>query len=237
MATTIYEAKTIKLIDGAEIRISPLKIFYLREFMEVFEFVRSSETDDAALIFLTECVRIAMKQYYPTIRTILDVEDSLDMPTMYDILDVAAGIKINKDPKEDSINKQKEESVKKQAVDSASSWEGLNLAELEAEVFLLGIWKDYEELEISMSMPELMVTLNQKRELEYQEKKFLAAMQGVDLDKENGRKEENAWERMKAKVFSGGQAADSNDIIALQGVNAQKAGFGIGMGLDYERLD
>jgi hypothetical protein len=42
---------------------------------------------------------------------------------------------------------------------------------------------------------------------------------------------------MKARVFSGGQAADSKDIVALQGVNAQKAGFGIGMGLDYEKID
>jgi hypothetical protein len=39
---------------------------------------------------------------------------------------------------------------------------------------------------------------------------------------------------MKARVFSGGATSDSNDIIALQGINAQKAGFGIGMGLSYE---
>jgi hypothetical protein len=42
---------------------------------------------------------------------------------------------------------------------------------------------------------------------------------------------------MKARVFSGGQASDSKDIVALQGINAQKAGFGIGMGLDYEKID
>ena len=38
---------------------------------------------------------------------------------------------------------------------------------------------------------------------------------------------------MKARVFSGGTATDSNDIISLQGINAAKAGFGIGDGLDY----
>ena len=81
-------------------------------------------------------------------------------------------------------------------------------------------------------MPELMVTLEVVRELDYTEKKFLAAIQGVDLDgdKNKGQKE---WEDMKARVFSGGKATDSNDVLALQGVNAQKAGFGIGMGLDY----
>lgn len=41
---------------------------------------------------------------------------------------------------------------------------------------------------------------------------------------------------MKARVFSGGQASDSSDIVSLQGYNAEKAGFGIGMGLDYERI-
>jgi hypothetical protein len=91
-----------------------------------------------------------------------------------------------------------------------------------------------EELESSLSMAELTETLNAKREAEYSEKKFLAAMQGVDLDKQSGK--EDAWEKMKAKVFSGGQAANSNDILAYQGANAQKNGFGIGMGLTYEKL-
>ncbi len=42
---------------------------------------------------------------------------------------------------------------------------------------------------------------------------------------------------MKARVFSGGAAANAKDIVALQGISAQKAGFGIGMGLDYEKID
>ena len=85
-------------------------------------------------------------------------------------------------------------------------------------------------------MPELTTTLNAKRESDYREKKFLAAMQGVDLDKQTGKDQENAWERLKAKVFSGGKTTDPNDITALQGINAQRAGFGIGMGLSYEKI-
>jgi hypothetical protein len=88
-----------------------------------------------------------------------------------------------------------------------------------------------------MSMPELSATLNAKREADYAEKKFLAAMQGVDLDEQSGRKEEDPWEAMKARVFSRGQAGGANDVLALQGQNAAKQGFGIGMGLDYERID
>jgi hypothetical protein len=229
MATTVYQTKNVTLIDGTEIEIIPLKIKYLREFMEAFENVKKSKNDDEAIEFLVECVRISMKQFYPKIsKNKSEVEDNFDMPTIYTILDISAGIK---------INQKSEDTVKDQATDSGSSWSDLDLAKIESEVFLLGIWKDYKELEESLSMPELMATLSSRRELDYQEKKFLAAIQGVDLDKESGsNKGQQEWEDMKARVFSGGATSDSKDILALQGQNAKKAGFGIGMGLDYEDL-
>jgi hypothetical protein len=205
----------------------PLKIKYLRQFMEAFELVKTANNDEEAIIFLSNCAAIAMKQYYPKIANISDLEDSMDLPGIYDVLEIAAGIK---------INEKSENPVKEQAQDSGSSWEKLDLAKLEAEVFLLGIWKDYEELELSLSMPELMITLESKRDFDYQEKKFFAAIQGVDLDKNSGASSQNKWEEMKAKAFSGGKATNSNDVLSLQGYNAQKAGFGIGMGLGYEDL-
>lgn len=227
MATTIYKNKIIKLIDGTEIEATPLKIKYLREFMTAFDLVRDTQDDAEAISSLVACARIAMKQYYPSIsKTIEDVEDNLDLPAIYQVLEIAGGIKINKDS---------QEAVKDQAVDSGMTWEDLDLAKLESEVFLLGIWKDYHDLELSLSMPELLATLESKRELDYEEKKFLAAIQGVDLDKNsNSEKGQKEWENMKARVFSRGATSDSNDVLALQGVNAQKAGFGIGLGLDYE---
>jgi hypothetical protein len=229
MATTIYKSEIIHLFDGTELEIMPLKIKYLREFMQAFENVKVTKNDDEAIAALVECVRVCMKQYYPSISgSVEDVEDSIDMPTVYKVLDVSAGIR---------INKKSEEPVKDQAVESGSSWDDLDLAKLESEVFLLGIWKDYHELELSLSMPELMATLEVSRELDYAEKKFMAAIQGVDLDAESGKgKGQQEWEDMKARVFSGGQTSDSNDILSFQGPKARKAGFGIGMGLDYENL-
>lgn len=167
-----------------------------------------------------------MKQFLPEIKTIEQLEDTFDLPTMYRILDIAAGVKINEKSQETPVEQAKE---------SGTSWEDMDLAKLESEVFLLGIWKDYDELETSLSMPELVATLSAKRDLDYSEKKFFAAIQGVDLDAQTGKS--NAWEDMKARVFSGGQATSANDVLALQGQNAVKAGFGIGMGLDYERID
>jgi hypothetical protein len=229
MATTIYKSEIIHLFDGTELEIIPLKIKYLREFMQAFENVKVTKNDDEAIAALVECVRVCMKQYDPPISgSVEDIEDSIDMPTVYKVLDVSAGIR---------INKKSEEPVKDQAVESGSSWDDLDLAKLESEVFLLGIWKDYHELELSLSMPELMATLEVSRELDYAEKKFMAAIQGVDLDAESGKgKGQQEWEDMKARVFSGGQTSDSNDILSFQGPKARKAGFGIGMGLDYENL-
>jgi hypothetical protein len=229
MATTVYQNKIIKLIDGTELEIMPLKIKYLREFMEAFEYVKKAKNDDEAIDYLIECVRITMKQYYPEITlTKSDIEDSLDMPTIYTILDISAGIK---------INEKSSQTVKTQAEDSGASWSDLDLAKIESEVFLVGIWKDYRELEESLSMPELIATLSSRRELDYEEKKFLAAIQGVDLDAQSGEsKGQKEWEDLKARVFSGGQTSDSNDILSFQGPKAQKAGFGINMGLDYEDL-
>lgn len=226
MATEVYKTKTISLLDDTKIELSPLKIKYLRKFMVEFENVKLANGDLEAISALSDCAMICMEQYKPEIATSAELfEDYINLDIIYDILEFAAGVK---------INKESEEEVKKQAVDSGSTWDDLDLAKLESEVFLLGIWKDYDQLEKSLSMPELMLTLSSARELDYQEKKFLAAMQGVDLDK--NKNEKNAWEEMKARVFSGGKATDANDILAYQGVNAQKAGFGIGMGMDYERI-
>jgi len=223
MATKIYDTKKISLVDDRIIVAAPLKIKYLREFLETFETIKEAKTDDDSISVLAKCALIAMQQYYPSIKTIEDLEDNLDLPTIYEVIDIAAGIK---------INEKSEDTVKDQAVESGSTWETLDLAKLESEVFLIGIWKDYDELESSISMQELTATLKIKRELDYSDKKFSAAMQGVDLDKNSG--SGNEWEDMKARVFSKGATQNGNDILALQGSNAEKAGFGIGHGLDYE---
>jgi hypothetical protein len=225
MTTTIYDTSIVVLLDDTEIEVMPLKIKYLKEVMANFdEKSKTVKTDDEMLDMIIECVLISMKQYQPSIKTKEQLEDLIDIKTMYDILEVSSGIKLTGDI-EDSKDAKKENS---------KGWGDLDLAKLESEVFLLGIWKDYEELETSLSMPELTATLSAKREDEYNHKKFLAAMQGVDLDKQSGK--QDAWQEMKARVFSGGKASGANDVVALQGVNAQKAGFGIGMGLSYEKL-
>jgi hypothetical protein len=117
MATKIYDTKKILLVDDREVLAAPLKIKYLREFLETFDTIKQAKTDDESISVLAHCALIAMKQYCPSIKTIEDLEDSLDLPTIYDVIDIAAGIK---------INQKSEEPVKEQAVDSGSSWDTLD---------------------------------------------------------------------------------------------------------------
>jgi hypothetical protein len=233
MPTEIYKRRSVHTIDGEEIEIIPLVIKHMKKLMYEFEDIISAQNSDETLQVLCECVRIAMKQFKPEIsKTIEDVQDNFDMKNIYKILEYSAGIKINT-KKSDEVKEQVDSSS------SSSSWDELDLAKLETEAFLLGIWKNYDELESSICIEELMAILSTKRELDYDEKKFLAAIQGVDLEENSGdgkQKGQKEWEDIKARVFSGGATSDSNDILALQGQNAKKAGFGIGMGLQYEDL-
>jgi hypothetical protein len=235
MPTEVYKTGYVSTIDGLEIEIIPIKIKYLKELMIAFDAVQNSTSEDQTIGVLTECCRIAMKQYCPQFsKSISDIEDNFDLNSIYDILYYSAGIDIKKNSEATVVDQAKKE-------ENEANWNTLDLAKLESEVFLLGIWKNFDELESSISIEELMQILSITRELDYEEKKFSAALQGVDLDagtekaegKAKGQKE---WEDLKARVFSGGATNDSNDVLALQGQNARKAGFGIGMGLAYEDL-
>lgn len=235
MATEVYKVDYVHTIDGVEIEISPLKIKYMRKFMTVFESMSSnSQSEDDVINYLSECVRICMEQYNPDLAESVDaVQDSFDLDTIYKIIDLAAGIKIKG-------QKEKEEDAEEETSNGAgNSWGELDLAKLESEAFCLGIWKNYTDLESSLSLQELMAIISSRRELDYDERKFAAAIQGIDLDANSSDGEvkgQQEWENLKARVASGGATNDANDILALQGKNAQQAGFGIGMGLGYEDL-
>lgn len=96
------------------------------------------------------------------------------------------------------------------------------------------MWRDYEDLEQSLSMPELNTTLAAKRDADYAHQKFMAALQGVDLEKNVKSGTPETFQDFASDVISKKTGTSSDDIVNLRGEEAQKAGFGVGFGLDYE---
>ena len=80
---------------------------------------------------------------------------------------------------------------------------------------MLGRWKNYDELESDLSLDELFATINAIREKEKRDKKFLAAINGIDLDEEE----------------------QVTDIVDNKGFVAQQEGFGINEGLGFMELE
>ena len=97
MATEVYETSTITLMDGTEIKMRPLKISLLREFMKAFgRLPEVAEDNDASMELLLECVQIAMKQYAPSWASDRELlEDNIDLPSVYKVLEAASGIKFD----------------------------------------------------------------------------------------------------------------------------------------------
>lgn len=79
----------------------------------------------------------------------------------------------------------------------------------------MGNWKNYEELEDQLSVDELLATLNAHRKLRYEDQKFFAMIQGIDISDNDSK----------------------SDITDLKGANAVQQGFGVGVGLGHSVME
>jgi hypothetical protein len=111
LAKTVYDAVDITLQDGREVTLTPLAIGRLKLFMKAWgEFAEIKTEDDAFDIYIN-CCGIALEKSVAdkfdktrdSEKVITDdyreyLEDVLDMDTIYKILEVCGGLKLN-DPK------------------------------------------------------------------------------------------------------------------------------------------
>jgi hypothetical protein len=81
-------------------------------------------------------------------------------------------------------------------------------------------------------MPELIQTFKAMQKTESEKRKFLASIQGIDLDGEE-EDEGPTFEDVQRRAL--GIHASGDDILSLQGPLAAESGFGIGAGLGYFR--
>lgn len=97
MATSVYETTEATLMDGTKIQMRPLKISLLRDFMKKFEEIaEAADSNDKSMDILVDCVQIAMKQYAPDLAADrVALEDNMDLPTVYKIIEAASGIKLD----------------------------------------------------------------------------------------------------------------------------------------------
>lgn len=92
----LNEPVEVTLINGTSLTVRPLKISLLRDFMKKFEGIASvADDNDKSMTLLLECVQIAMKQYKPELAEDIKVlEDNIDLPTVYAIVEGASGVKL-----------------------------------------------------------------------------------------------------------------------------------------------
>ena len=99
MPTSVETTHLLELDGRQPIELRPLKIKRLREFMSAFENLQGvADSNDKSLGVLLECAAIAMKQYAPDIATVEQLEDILDLPQIYLIIEAASGMKLGGEP-------------------------------------------------------------------------------------------------------------------------------------------
>lgn len=89
---------------------------------------------------------------------------------------------------------------------------------------LLGNWRNFEELEDSLSYPEVEAMVKAKREVEHRHLKWQAALQGIDIDK-NKTAEDDPVERIKRRIRAKQQGVGEEELRFKE--SAQSAGFAV----------
>ena len=99
MATEVASNSELILFSGKKIQTQPLKIKFLRKFMDKFdEMIAIKDNNIQSMDLLMECVGIALQQWEPEIADNKELlEDEFDLPRCYKAIEVASGIKFGDD--------------------------------------------------------------------------------------------------------------------------------------------
>lgn len=97
--TTVNESEKVSLLDGTTFEVKPLRISLLRKFMTTFDKIQDvSDNNAKSMDLLIECAGIALQQYSPeSAQDLKALEDNIDLPTVYKIIEAASGIKLGDD--------------------------------------------------------------------------------------------------------------------------------------------
>lgn len=105
------------------------------------------------------------------------------------------------------------------------------MASLEGEVFVCGAWKNYSELEDSVSVQELILTVEAIRKEKYDDRKFAAAMKGISLDDDSS---DDPLAKARKRVAAKRAGLAEDDIVSNPDANINTLERS---GLGYEVVD
>lgn len=105
MANTVYNVVEYQLQDDSTVTLKPATIKTMRKFNTAFmagpekidDKASPAEQEDAGITWLLSLALILLNKQRPDL-TLDDAEDILDMDTVYKIIEICAGVKLN-DPK------------------------------------------------------------------------------------------------------------------------------------------
>jgi hypothetical protein len=102
LATSVYTTEEVQLQDETTVTLKPLNIKSLRKFMKVMEkFGEEQTSEDEGLEILLDASALCLKGQRPEFWDTDEdshseaYEEAVDMPTVYKVLDVCGGVKLN----------------------------------------------------------------------------------------------------------------------------------------------
>jgi len=100
MPTSVYETLELKLSNGNTINIKPLTITNLKKFLVSVRKLQEEhvKTEDDVMEVFIEAGMICMQQFAPELAHDKELfENTIEIPTLMKILEVAGGLKLNND--------------------------------------------------------------------------------------------------------------------------------------------
>lgn len=97
MANTVYTTHEYELDNGKTIVLKPLVISRMRRFMEIIEEKIPASKDIYELNdHLVDAAVICLEKHNPeVVKDIDDFRDNIDMETLYKVLEICGGVKLN----------------------------------------------------------------------------------------------------------------------------------------------
>jgi hypothetical protein len=79
-----------------------------------------------------------------------------------------------------------------------------------------GMFKNFDELEESLSLEELEALLAKAREVEHDRMRFAASLKGIDIDKGNAESDEERFEKVKRRAQAKLAGVDEDEFEFME---------------------